>query len=1264
MVMVPWLKEEGKELRPLPDSSNMNNRNVNTRESSGSNHARSLLSSEKYNSIKERLTASGTAPRSVSGLTRSSSSGEQFQRMTDVVRPPPGHPFLKSRIVSSPIQPQDLSSPPFLQPPTPLPPAHSDFTVTPLQFTVPPPSHPVPSQYYQPFPQSHSDLSNPKPPSLLSSLLGTPSPPKVLSTSDILSLILRLSSVRIPSEAKKSALLQVLKVPNITEPLVHQLLTMENGDLFGGLKCVLARYMECEAEDTAEVLELTLSFINKCLALQKASPRLRSLVVGKSRELSAVNSGKMSVLEQLVMVSKTRGNKTVMVDTRVCEEITEELRCVEAGRLLGTCYSAWDLQGEVASWVKLQLGLDMQTASSVLVRSLEEKYRVVDVSVVKEDMTEASLHTPILNKYPECFWPAVHTVRQDQAKPCVCLTVVQFLPTGHLLAYTDLDWQKGLAMLEQELQFSQTVMLQPGARDLQLGHIVTASRADMQLSFQPQHYQFTLARAVILSFSSENTVKLYLMDHGMEATIPINRLSSLPPTLKTLPPRLQLCRVQGITPTPSTKLVAQSIVTLAHLTNSATASALVLKTNLATPKTLCHLINSQQINLISPSLDILYVLASTQASLKHLVISNRNFPCVAVEHIIPTIFHMLSACLETLSLRTVNTALETIHCLLVALQPEPLRNVFSDVNIRSILVRVEKVHALGQYKAVLDKILDMDKGRGYGVNMKSTEANVSPKKISPSPVFKNTDIRERNKPQQPYNPHRIVTTDRPVFASADQLEQKHRRQTVNEFVSKGQAGHMEIPMADPDLERRKQERENLTADALKIFKQHNGTVEKQTKGSTNDEEVNADSQPKPVVVPIAETLTPPVSNHPQPSFPGISPDVKVPGIDGTAIQSGLSLPSWLGGDDSTSSCEEEDLEDNFVQGHLDAAVATSKVPMVPVTLPIALNHTEIKVPGNVVTAPTAGASLPSWLGCKDSKSSSGSGDESEEETHDDCLPPAAASSVKQLSMSISKLKVPFAAALHSSSSSSQEDECPAPEEKAAFTTLRGRYSPEEFGSGTESSREVGASKGQVDKEIKLTEVKKNKHMDKAENHTEQKEMDELKEEQQVLTRDFILSEKHSIGVELWDAERKTEVDNNRLAVFICGFLNSKAGGILYAGVRRNGLVRGIPLERKDRDNMRQMLDRVLASMINPRVPPNVVDIDFVAVEDKSRPSCPYRLIRVMVKGQRDGLNKVYMAHNLTSRSPVEEGAYVRKGHGPSFNTKLGHEEMLRLVDRR
>ena len=71
--------------------------------------------------------------------------------------------------------------------------------------------------------------------------------------------------------------------------------------------------------------------------------------------------------------------------------------------------------------------------SSAFIRSVGEKKRVVELSCVKEDLTEASLIDLQLAKYPASVWPAVNTVRQDQASTCMCLIVVQFLSTGFIL---------------------------------------------------------------------------------------------------------------------------------------------------------------------------------------------------------------------------------------------------------------------------------------------------------------------------------------------------------------------------------------------------------------------------------------------------------------------------------------------------------------------------------------------------------------------------------------------------------------------------------------------------------------------------------------------------------------------------------------------------------------------------------------------------------------------------------------------------------------
>ena len=59
----------------------------------------------------------------------------------------------------------------------------------------------------------------------------------------------------------------------------------------------------------------------------------------------------------------------------------QELSSVPVGRLLGTCFSAMDLKGDVANWIQTELEMDLQTGSSAFVRSLEEKYRVTELSV-------------------------------------------------------------------------------------------------------------------------------------------------------------------------------------------------------------------------------------------------------------------------------------------------------------------------------------------------------------------------------------------------------------------------------------------------------------------------------------------------------------------------------------------------------------------------------------------------------------------------------------------------------------------------------------------------------------------------------------------------------------------------------------------------------------------------------------------------------------------------------------------------------------------
>merc|ERR1712200_108495 len=78
---------------------------------------------------------------------------------------------------------------------------------------------------------------------------------------------------------------------------------------------------------------------------------------------------------------------------------------------------------------------------------------------------------------------------------------------------------------------------------------------------------------------------------------------------------------------------------------------------------------------------------------------------------------------------------------------------------------------------------------------------------------------------------------------------------------------------------------------------------------------------------------------------------------------------------------------------------------------------------------------------------------------------------------------------------------------------------------------------------------------------------------------------------------------NQLAIAICSFLNGRDGGEVYIGVRRSGEVVGVALTRKQRDDLRQVVDRVLAQMIVPPIPTilvegrPLVEVNFVPVSN-------------------------------------------------------------------
>lgn len=70
-----------------------------------------------------------------------------------------------------------------------------------------------------------------------------------------------------------------------------------------------------------------------------------------------------------------------------------------------------------------------------------------------------------------------------------------------------------------------------------------------------------------------------------------------------------------------------------------------------------------------------------------------------------------------------------------------------------------------------------------------------------------------------------------------------------------------------------------------------------------------------------------------------------------------------------------------------------------------------------------------------------------------------------------------------------------------------------------------------------------------------------------LTRDYVINMKQSLSTEMIMAEKFFDIDSGHLATVICAMLNSRVGGNIFIGVKTNGLIRGVKLDRHKRDKV-------------------------------------------------------------------------------------------------
>ena len=84
-----------------------------------------------------------------------------------------------------------------------------------------------------------------------------------------------------------------------------------------------------------------------------------------------------------------------------------------------------------------------------------------------------------------------------------------------------------------------------------------------------------------------------------------------------------------------------------------------------------------------------------------------------------------------------------------------------------------------------------------------------------------------------------------------------------------------------------------------------------------------------------------------------------------------------------------------------------------------------------------------------------------------------------------------------------------------------------------------------------------------------------------LIQGYILTECHSLTVELLDCPSAESLQPCALAALLCGFLNSGEEGAVYLGVRRSGGVTGLPLSKAGRQETRTQVCVALAHRTEP-----------------------------------------------------------------------------------
>jgi len=138
-----------------------------------------------------------------------------------------------------------------------------------------------------------------------------------------------------------------------------------------------------------------------------------------------------------------------------------------------------------------------------------------------------------------------------------------------------------------------------------------------------------------------------------------------------------------------------------------------------------------------------------------------------------------------------------------------------------------------------------------------------------------------------------------------------------------------------------------------------------------------------------------------------------------------------------------------------------------------------------------------------------------------------------------------------------------------------------------------------------------------------------------MEEELLASEVSGPGVEVWQVESAVLLCPRTLAILLCSLLNRKEGGLLLAGPMR--------ADRKERDRLRQQVDRVCRDLLRPSATPDQVDLQLVAAEAGTG----RHWLRCPVRGVAG------IEYRATGLAGLRNGVYTRGQSGPDYCVYVG-----------